>query len=149
MSTCEYREEYGCYKSATCERQDSGKCGWTETEELNSCLKGGSGMSACAAVLCPVNSRCEDGKCIPFAEDSSCAAVSCPTNSRCEDGQCILLEGDYKCANYTRDGVQKQYCATCGNNVCEQFEKCSGSVCSANGACTKDCGQLYCPQDCE
>lgn len=40
MSTCEYREEYGCYKTATCERQSTGKCGWTETTELNTCLMG-------------------------------------------------------------------------------------------------------------
>ncbi len=40
MSTCEYREEYACYKTATCERQATGKCGWTETAELNACLSG-------------------------------------------------------------------------------------------------------------
>lgn len=38
MSTCEYREEYACYKSATCERQSTGQCGWTETAELTQCL---------------------------------------------------------------------------------------------------------------
>lgn len=39
ISTCEYRAEYGCYKGATCERQSSGKCGWTETSELKACLR--------------------------------------------------------------------------------------------------------------
>lgn len=41
MSTCEYKEEYQCYKKvgATCERQaDTGKCGWTPSESLNMCL---------------------------------------------------------------------------------------------------------------
>jgi len=38
MSTCEYKEEYACYKTATCERQTSGQCGWTETEALRLCL---------------------------------------------------------------------------------------------------------------
>jgi hypothetical protein len=38
VSTCEYRPEYACYSTATCERQASGKCGWTQTEELNACL---------------------------------------------------------------------------------------------------------------
>lgn len=38
LSTCEYRPIYTCYKSATCERQSSGTCGWTETTELTSCL---------------------------------------------------------------------------------------------------------------
>lgn len=37
-STCEYREEYACYRTATCERQADGQCGWTETEELRMCL---------------------------------------------------------------------------------------------------------------
>lgn len=38
VSTCIYREAFGCYKTATCERQASGKCGWTQTKELNTCL---------------------------------------------------------------------------------------------------------------
>ncbi len=38
VSTCEYREEYGCYQSATCERQPNGQCGWTQTESLKMCL---------------------------------------------------------------------------------------------------------------
>ncbi len=37
-STCEYREEYGCYKKAVCERQKTGQCGWTPSTELNICL---------------------------------------------------------------------------------------------------------------
>lgn len=37
-STCEYREEYACYQSATCERQSNGQCGWTETSALRECL---------------------------------------------------------------------------------------------------------------
>ncbi len=38
MSTCEYRAEYACYKTATCERQTNGSCGWAQTPELKSCL---------------------------------------------------------------------------------------------------------------
>ncbi len=37
-STCEYNETYACYKTATCERQVSGECGWTSSPELLSCL---------------------------------------------------------------------------------------------------------------
>jgi hypothetical protein len=37
MSTCEWREEYACYQSATCERQADGICGWTQTESLQAC----------------------------------------------------------------------------------------------------------------
>jgi hypothetical protein len=38
MTTCEWKPEYACYKTATCERQPSGECGWTQTAELSSCL---------------------------------------------------------------------------------------------------------------
>lgn len=38
MSTCEYTAKYACYKTATCERQTNGKCGWTETPQLTACL---------------------------------------------------------------------------------------------------------------
>jgi hypothetical protein len=38
VTTCEYKPEYGCYKTATCERQPGGACGWTETAELTACL---------------------------------------------------------------------------------------------------------------
>jgi len=38
ITTCEYRPEYACYKTAACERQASGSCGWTQTAELTACL---------------------------------------------------------------------------------------------------------------
>lgn len=38
VTTCEYRPEYACYDTATCERQAGGECGWTETPELDACL---------------------------------------------------------------------------------------------------------------
>jgi hypothetical protein len=37
-STCEYAEHYACYQTARCERQTTGKCGWTETADLRQCL---------------------------------------------------------------------------------------------------------------
>jgi hypothetical protein len=39
MSTCVYRSEYACYKKARCERQQNGNCGFTQTAELQSCLR--------------------------------------------------------------------------------------------------------------
>jgi eight-cysteine-cluster-containing protein len=39
MSTCEWQEQYGCYKTAACERQADGRCGWTMTPELKGCLE--------------------------------------------------------------------------------------------------------------
>jgi hypothetical protein len=38
ITTCEWRDEYACYDSATCERQPDGLCGWTPTPELEACL---------------------------------------------------------------------------------------------------------------
>lgn len=38
-TTCEWREEYACYKTARCEKQSDGKCDWTKAEELNKCLQ--------------------------------------------------------------------------------------------------------------
>ncbi len=38
ISTCEWREEYACYSTATCEVQADGNCGWTQTAELQHCL---------------------------------------------------------------------------------------------------------------
>ena len=38
VSTCEYSASYACYKTATCERQVNGKCGWTQTQELAACI---------------------------------------------------------------------------------------------------------------
>lgn len=38
VTTCEWRDEYACYQTATCERQADGQCGWTPTPELAACL---------------------------------------------------------------------------------------------------------------
>lgn len=38
MTTCEYREEYACYRTARCEPQRDGQCGWTDTAELRACI---------------------------------------------------------------------------------------------------------------
>jgi hypothetical protein len=38
VSTCEYTARYACYKTATCERQPNGQCGWTPSAQLSACL---------------------------------------------------------------------------------------------------------------
>lgn len=45
VSTCEWREEYACYKSSRCELQENGHCGWTQTNELKSCLERSKGKN--------------------------------------------------------------------------------------------------------
>ena len=39
ITTCEFRAEYACYREASCEPQENGKCGWTQTAELQACLR--------------------------------------------------------------------------------------------------------------
>lgn len=39
VSTCEFRDSYACYRTAHCERQTTGECGWTQTAELRACLQ--------------------------------------------------------------------------------------------------------------
>ena len=38
FTTCEMRPEYACYRAAKCERQADGKCGFTQTKELQACV---------------------------------------------------------------------------------------------------------------
>ncbi|MBP6925458.1 MAG: hypothetical protein KBC22_00130 [Candidatus Pacebacteria bacterium] len=45
-TTCEYRERYACFKEDynRCEKQaDTGKCGWTQSEELLQCVEDADG----------------------------------------------------------------------------------------------------------
>lgn len=39
---CLWKPEYQCYKTAKCERQGNGWCGWTQTNELTQCLSSSS-----------------------------------------------------------------------------------------------------------
>lgn len=39
-SPCLWKEEYACYRTATCKRQADGRCAWTKTPELDACLGG-------------------------------------------------------------------------------------------------------------
>ena len=39
LSNCMYSPEYSCYKSAKCEVQPSGECGWTPSSELDACIR--------------------------------------------------------------------------------------------------------------
>ena len=38
VTTCEFKEEYACYRTATCEKQADGNCGWTQNDALKACL---------------------------------------------------------------------------------------------------------------
>ncbi|OGG02523.1 hypothetical protein A2Z33_01860 [Candidatus Gottesmanbacteria bacterium RBG_16_52_11] len=78
-STCQWRNEYACYKDAVCERQANGACGWTQTPELTSCL-GGGGTQPSAPPVCG-NNKCEwgeaDGVCPACKPGQPCPAMYC------------------------------------------------------------------------
>lgn len=38
-SPCVIVPGFGCYKTGRCEKQTDGQCGWTQTQELQSCLE--------------------------------------------------------------------------------------------------------------
>ena len=38
VSSCVYLPQFECYKTARCERQANGECGWTPTAQLKACL---------------------------------------------------------------------------------------------------------------
>lgn len=38
ISTCEFRPEYACYRTAACERGADGQCGFRQTAELAACI---------------------------------------------------------------------------------------------------------------
>ena len=50
VTTCDFKDEYMCYKDATCERQENGHCGWTPTPTLNTCLKNPPPVAQSASV---------------------------------------------------------------------------------------------------
>lgn len=43
ITTCEWRPEYECYRTATCTAQDNGDCGWVMDDELRRCLDNATG----------------------------------------------------------------------------------------------------------
>ncbi len=38
-TTCDVKPQYACFRSARCEKQSNGQCGWTQTSELRQCLE--------------------------------------------------------------------------------------------------------------
>jgi len=40
-SICIWSSHYACYRTAKCQKQTNGKCGWNATNELNRCIANG------------------------------------------------------------------------------------------------------------
>jgi hypothetical protein len=49
-SPCIYMAEFACYKTARCERQNGGACGWTRTPDLIACFQ-----AAAATTVQPIS----------------------------------------------------------------------------------------------
>ena len=96
VSTCEWKEEYACYASATCERQANGKCGWTQTDELKQCIEdardnsGPCYVGGCSSQLCTDQegavSTCEWTEAYACYRDATCERQS--------NGQCGWTQTD-------------------------------------------------------
>lgn len=90
VSTCEWKEEYGCYKYTKCGIMPDGKCGWANTPEFQSCLSKPL-PSPIPPKPCYLNLACQNG----YSPDiTSCSCKQNPTetpvpcnNILCPDGQ--------------------------------------------------------------
>ncbi len=101
ISTCEYREEYACYKTAKCERQSSGKCGWTSNSSLQMCLNKSSSVSGYVTghvnigPFCPVEREGQPCKVPPDAYSSRQVIVYKSNGVSVERKGAIDTEGNY------------------------------------------------------
>lgn len=90
-TTCEWREEYACYRQATCERQQNGACGWTMDEQLTSCLGDSS-----SGDKPPIYSRDPIEPIRPIIDSephvSACNGV-CDEDDICQPGTVCIWEG--------------------------------------------------------
>lgn len=87
ITTCEWREEYACYAQATCKRQPSGQCGWTQTLELQMCLS----SSSCPTLSPPSPNFCgQNGpNPIPNYDENGCVTgYECPSTTDCRSSGC-------------------------------------------------------------
>lgn len=106
---CSYREDYACYSAARCERQADGACGWTETEELRSCLEGFAGDAGSEPE--PVN---------------DCIVSGC-SRQVCADRQVMTLcdyRAEYAC--YRDASCERQEDGACGWTQTDALRACLG-----------------------
>ncbi|WP_437631422.1 hypothetical protein [Sorangium sp. So ce854] len=140
VTTCEYREEYGCYgEYSVCERGASGECGWRQTPELEACLEDRGGdpvdpapcvVTGCSGQVCAdedVITDCEyreEYAC--YAEHGTCerdASGACGWRQTPELEACIEDKGKDNSA----PPVDPAPCVVTG---------CSGQVCADDDVVT-------------
>ncbi len=88
-STCEFHDEYRCFKKSVCERQANGQCDWTLTQEYKECIEDifpGAG--------CPEDVKiCPDGSDVVRNAALNCEFNPCPSGSQsCEDREQKLAD---------------------------------------------------------
>jgi hypothetical protein len=98
ITTCEYKPEYDCYKTAKCERQDNGKCEWTMTKKLKNCLNNSN------------NPPCKKTGCGDMCADHDIMTLWCPPSEK------------YKC--YETAEWTRQSSGDCGFTSTPKLEKC-------------------------
>jgi predicted secreted protein len=165
-STCEYRPVYACYQAATCARQDDGKCGFTPTEELASCVAEaskageGEGCGGIAGIQCHDGLSCQLQGDYPDAGGTCVADGSGPKKGglgdfcggiaafQCQDGLTCQLEGDYPDAGGTcvedtsgpKKGGLGDFCGGIAGFQCQDGLTCQleGDYPDAGGTCVED-----------
>jgi len=95
VSTCEWKDEYACFRTAICAPQVYGGCGWTQTPELMSCLENGAPVAGPGA--CSADSDCSGGEvcesCPGVNGGRSACTPGCHHDSQCPAGQqCRVVE---------------------------------------------------------
>ncbi len=112
ISTCEWLEEYACYKDhGVCERNASNQCGWKPSQALQDCID---------VARNPMSNRMPvSGACIRNATDA------CTTDADCKTGGC----GGELCEGTAGQGITTCECTgpqgiSCGcvNGTCSWWQ---------------------------
>lgn len=88
-STCEFHDEYRCFKKAVCERQANGQCDWTLTQGYKECIE-----SIFPGAGCPEDVKiCPDGSDVVRNAALDCAFNPCPSGTQsCEEKEQELAD---------------------------------------------------------
>ena len=79
-STCEWKEEYACYKKGTCGTLPNGSCGWIDMSQINQCIAQARG-NVCIPPVCAAP---PEGCWYENSTPCSCGTLRCVTTSaRC------------------------------------------------------------------
>lgn len=77
ITTCEYREEYACYKQhGVCERNAQDQCGWRPSQELQDCITAARALEM-GLNRTPVSSECIRNSPDTCTTDADCVAGGC------------------------------------------------------------------------